>query len=101
MPIWSAFEPSMWQNIWHGFSYCLGAVFVKQYLEILHQQGLSLDCGSNNNTLRIRERVEWMVCHSDHKYLYQRLLQPQSSILWVGVMRILYQKNLDLLFWQV
>ena len=30
--------------------------------------------GSNDNRLRIWERVEWMVCHSDRKHLYQRPL---------------------------
>lgn len=30
--------------------------------------------GSNDNRLRIGERVEWMVYHFDRKYLHQRLL---------------------------
>ena len=34
-------------------------------LEAVHWQVLSVGYGSTNNTLRIRERVEWMVCHSD------------------------------------
>ena len=29
-------------------------------------QGLSVAYGSTNNGLRIRERVEWIVCHSDY-----------------------------------
>ena len=30
--------------------------------------------GSNNNRLRVYEKVDWTVCHSDHKFLPQRVL---------------------------
>ena len=33
--------------------------------------------GSNDNRLRVWERVEWMVCHSYSKHLHQR---PLSAI---------------------
>ena len=39
-------------------------------LEVLHWQELSEGFGSNYNRLRIGEKVEWMVCHSDCKYLH-------------------------------
>ena len=35
-------------------------------LEAMHLQDLSLGYGRTKNRLRLRERVEWMVCHSDH-----------------------------------
>ena len=41
-----------------SFLYCLGTLFVKQCFG----GGAS---GSNNHRLKIRERVKWMVCHSD------------------------------------
>ena len=39
-------------------------------------QGLSIGYESNNYRLSIVKRVEWMVCHSDHKYLHHL----QSSV---------------------
>ena len=42
--------------------YCLGTVFVKQ---CLRRRVLSVVYRGTNNKLRIRERVELMVCHSD------------------------------------
>ena len=30
--------------------------------------------GSNNNTLRVYEKVDWLLCHSDLKNLSQRVL---------------------------
>ena len=38
-------------------------------LEVVHWQGLSKGYESNYNRLRIGERVEWIVCHSDRQYL--------------------------------
>ena len=35
-------------------------------LEAMHWQGLSMGYVSANHRLRIREKVEWMVYHSDH-----------------------------------
>ena len=37
--------------------------------------------GSNNNSLRVWEKFDWMVCHSDCKHLHQGLLPAihQSS----------------------
>ena len=36
--------------------------------------------GSNNNWLRIEERVEWVVWHSDFNHLYQRLPVSSQSV---------------------
>ena len=30
--------------------------------------------GSKNHRLRVYENVDWTVCHSDHRYFFQRLL---------------------------
>ena len=30
--------------------------------------------GSNNNRLRVYEKVDWLLCHSDLKHLSQRVL---------------------------
>ena len=43
-------------------------------LDAVHWQGLSVGCKSDYHKLRIWERKEWMVCHSDRKYLHHRLL---------------------------
>ena len=33
-----------------------------------------VEYGSNDNRLRVREKVDWIVCHFDCKHLHQRLL---------------------------
>ena len=38
-------------------------------------------CGGNNNGLRVRVRVEWMVFHSDFKYINYRLLPANTNFL--------------------
>ena len=53
------------------FLCCLDTLFVKQCFGNSTPQGLSVSCGSKNNRLREKEMVEWMVCHSDRKYLHQ------------------------------
>ena len=42
-------------------------------LEAMHWQGLSVGLGSTDNRLRIRESVEWMVCHSDRVSLSETI----------------------------
>lgn len=39
--------------------------------------------GSNDDRLRVREGVEWMVCYSDRKHLYKRLLSCDTAIFCV------------------
>ena len=46
------------------------------YHSVGNWQGLSIGYESNNYRLNIVKRVEWMVCHSDHKYLHHL----QSSV---------------------
>ena len=41
---------------------------------IVSMEVMIIGYGSNDNRVRIWERVEWMICHSDYKYLHQRLL---------------------------
>ena len=36
---------------------------------------------SNDNRLRIGERVHWIVCHSDFKHLHQNLLPEITNFL--------------------
>ena len=38
--------------------------------------------GSNNNRLRVCEKVDWTPCHSDHQFLPQRVLFA-IKIFWV------------------
>ena len=33
-----------------------------------------LEYGTNDNIMRVWEKVNWMICHSDCKYLHQRIL---------------------------
>ena len=49
------------------FLYYMGTIFVKKCFgdDALTGQGVSVVYGSTNNRLRIREKVEWIVCHSD------------------------------------
>ena len=35
---------------------------------------VSVGYGSNNKSLRVYEKVDWLVCHSDLKHLPQRVL---------------------------
>ena len=44
-------------------------------------QGLSVGYGSNANRLMVGVRVEWMGCHSDHKYIHQKLLRASINFL--------------------
>lgn len=39
--------------------------------------------GSNDNRLRLCERVEWMVCYSGRKYVHQILLTCDKPIFCV------------------
>ena len=39
--------------------------------------------GSNDDRLRVREGVERMVCYSDRKHLYKRLLSCDTPIFCV------------------
>ena len=32
--------------------------------------------GSNDNRLRVGEKLDWIICHSDCKHLHQSLLLP-------------------------
>ena len=40
------------------------------YLKALHWIRLPVGYDGNDNRLRIEERMEWVVHHSDHKYLH-------------------------------
>ena len=55
----------MRQNLSRAFFIVWVLCLWNSTLEAVHWQGPSVGYGSTNNRLRIRERVEWMVCHSD------------------------------------
>ena len=45
------------------------------FLGMLTLMMVLLVYGSNHNRLKVDwEKVDWMVCHSDHKHFHQRLL---------------------------
>ena len=35
-----------------------------------------VEYGSNDNMVRVWEKINWMVCHFDSKHLHQKLLPP-------------------------
>ena len=73
-------------------------------LEGVYSQGLSVGYGSNDNKLRIGERVEWVICPSDRQYLHERLLPAIINFLVLSdecSYHHLHQKNLDIQFWQI
>ena len=57
-------------SILASFLQWLGTVLAKQCFGRAALGGLSVGYGNNDNRLRIGERVEWMVSHSDCKYLH-------------------------------
>ena len=70
-------------------------------LGAVHWQGLSVGYESNDNRPRIEEIVEWMVLHSDRKYLHWRLLPAIINFLSQNdevSYRNLQQKNLDIYY---
>ena len=38
--------------------------------------------GSNDNRLRVWEKVDWIICHSDCKHLYQRSSSSSSPAIY-------------------
>ena len=70
-------------------------------LKAVQWQGLSVGYGSNANRLMMGVRVEWIGCHSDHKYIHQKLLRAIINYLSLsneGSNHHLHQKNLNVLF---
>ena len=70
-------------------------------LAAVHWQGLSVGYESNDNRPRIEEIVEWMVLHSDRKYLHWRLLPAIINFLSQNdevSYHNLQQKNLDIYY---
>ena len=80
--------------------YCLW----NSILEAVHWQGLSVGYGSNDTWLKTEEIVQWMVCHTDRKYLHQGLIHAIIKVFSQSdedSYHHLYQKKLDISFFQI
>ena len=88
-------------NFVGNVSLLIGYCCWNSVLAAVHWQGLSVGYESNDNRPRIEEIVEWMVLHSDRKYLHWRLLPAIINFLSQNdkvSYHNLQQKSLDIYY---